>query len=65
MAVDFPSCFTVIVYTPAFISNDVCMVYINDKLAFSNRVYNVVNQKWSIFSSAESTFKNINIKIPN
>lgn len=49
----------------ALISNDVCVVYINDKIAFSNRVYNVVNQKWSIFSSSESTFKNINIKIPH
>jgi len=48
----------------AFISNDVCVVYVNDKLAFSNRVYDVVNKKWSIFGTAESSFSNINVKNP-
>ena len=46
-----------------FISNDVCVVYVNDKIAFSNRVYDVVNKKWSIFGS-DSSFSNINIKNP-
>jgi len=49
----------------ASISNDVCVIYINDKVAFSNRIYNIVNKKWSIFSSSESSFSNINIKTPN
>ncbi|PZU90071.1 MAG: hypothetical protein DI529_03395 [Chryseobacterium sp.] len=48
----------------AFISNDVCVVYVNDKLAFSNRVYDIVNKKWSVFSSSAGTFNNINIKNP-
>lgn len=47
-----------------FISNDVCVVYVNDKLAFSNRVYDVVNKKWSIFGTADSSFSNINVKNP-
>ncbi|OWP20468.1 hypothetical protein CBF90_16820, partial [Microbacterium sp. AISO3] len=42
-----------------FISNDLCVVYVNDKLAFSNRVYDVVNKKWSIFGTADSSFSNI------
>ena len=49
----------------ASISNDVCVIYINDKIAFTNRIYNIVNKKWSIFSSSESSFSNINIKNPN
>ena len=48
----------------AYISNDVCVVYVNDRVAFSNRVYDVVNKKWSIFSTTESSFSNINIKNP-
>ncbi|WP_184935504.1 MULTISPECIES: glycoside hydrolase domain-containing protein [Chryseobacterium] len=32
-----------------FISNDVCVVYVNDKLAFSNCVYNIVNKKNGVF----------------
>lgn len=48
----------------AYISNDICVVYINDKLAFSNRVYDIVNKKWSIFGSSDSSFSNINIKNP-
>ncbi|WP_312089462.1 glycoside hydrolase family 32 protein [Chryseobacterium sp.] len=48
----------------AYISNDVCVVYVNDKVAFSNRVYDVVNKKWSIFGTSNSTFSNINIKNP-
>lgn len=48
----------------AFISNDVCVVYVNNQLAFSNRVYDVVNKKWSIFGSSAVTFSNINIKNP-
>lgn len=48
----------------AFISNDVCVVYVNSQLAFSNRVYDVVNKKWSIFGSSAVTFSNINIKNP-
>lgn len=47
-----------------FISNDICVVYVNDKLAFSNRVYDVVNKKWSIFGTADSLFSNINVKNP-
>jgi len=46
------------------ISNDICVVYVNDRVAFSNRVYDVVNKKWSIFGTAESSFSNINIKNP-
>lgn len=46
------------------ISNDICVVFVNDKIAFSNRVYDVVNKKWSIFGTLESTFSNINIKNP-
>lgn len=45
-------------------SNDVCVVYVNDKIAFSNRVYDVVNKKWSIFGTADSSFSNINVKNP-
>lgn len=48
----------------AFISNDVCVVYVNNQLAFSNRVYDVVNKKWSIFSTSDSSFDNMNIKNP-
>ncbi|MGC4128134.1 MAG: glycoside hydrolase family 32 protein [Bergeyella sp.] len=48
-----------------FTGNDVCVVYVNDKIAFTNRIYNVVNKKWSIFGTSASTFSNINIKIPN
>lgn len=48
----------------AFISNDVCVVYVNNQLAFTNRVYDVVNKKWSIFGSSPITFSNINIKNP-
>ncbi|NML69129.1 DUF4975 domain-containing protein [Chryseobacterium sp. RP-3-3] len=39
----------------ASISNDVCVIYINDKIAFTNRIYNIVNKKWSIFSSSENS----------
>ena len=46
------------------ISNDICVVYVNDKIAFSNRVYDVVNKKWSIFGTSGSSFSNINIKNP-
>jgi len=49
----------------ASISNDVCVIYINDKIAFTNRIYNINNKKWSVFSSSESSFSNINIKNPN
>jgi len=46
------------------ISNDICVVYVNEKIAFSNRVYDVVNKKWSIFGTSDSSFSNINIKNP-
>lgn len=45
-------------------SNDVCVVYVNDKIAFSNRVYDIVNRKWSIFGTSGGTFSNIKIKNP-
>lgn len=48
----------------AYIGNDVCVVYVNDKIAFSNRVYDVVNKKWSIFSTSDASFSNINVKNP-
>lgn len=44
-------------------SNNVCTVYVNDKIAFSNRIYNVNATKWSIFGVGEqSSYTNINIK---
>lgn len=46
------------------ISNDVCVVYINDKIAFTNRVYNVNQQKWSIFGNNDSTYSNLTLKNP-
>ncbi|WP_332024219.1 glycoside hydrolase family 32 protein [Kaistella sp.] len=46
------------------ISNDVCVVYVNDKIAFSNRIYDVVNRKWSIFGTSGGIFSNIKIKNP-
>lgn len=45
-------------------SNDVCVVYVNDKIAFSNRIYDVVNRKWSIFGTSGGKFSNIKIKNP-
>ena len=48
----------------ATISNDICVVYVNDKVAFSNRVYDVVNRNWSIFGTSDSSFSNINVKNP-
>ena len=32
--------------------------------AFSNRVYDVVNRKWSIFGTSGGIFSNIKIKNP-
>lgn len=47
------------------ISNDVCTLYIDDKIAFTNRIYNVNGKKWSIFSGNNSpVFSNIIIKKP-
>ena len=47
------------------ISNDVCTLYIDDKIAFTNRIYNVNGKKWSIFSGNNSpVFSNIIIKNP-
>jgi beta-fructofuranosidase len=47
------------------ISNDVCTLYIDDKIAFTNRIYNVNGKKWSIFSGNNSPiFSNIIIKNP-
>lgn len=48
----------------ATISNDICVVYVNDKVAFSNRVYDVVNRNWSIFGTSDSSFSSINVKNP-
>lgn len=47
------------------INNDVCVMYINDTAAFSNRVYNIGNTNWSMFSdNTDATFSNIQIKTP-
>lgn len=47
------------------ISNDVCTLYIDDKTAFTNRIYDVNGKKWGIFSGNNSpVFSNIIIKNP-
>lgn len=47
------------------ISNDVCILYIDDKIAFTNRIYDVNRKNWSIFSGNTSPiFSNITIKNP-
>lgn len=47
------------------ISNDVCTLYIDDKTAFTNRIYDVNGKRWSIFNgNSSSLFSNIIIKNP-
>ncbi|MBM7420255.1 MULTISPECIES: glycoside hydrolase family 32 protein [Chryseobacterium] len=47
------------------ISNNVCIVYIDNKVAFSSRVYNVNAKKWSLFGdNNQSVYSNITIKNP-
>ncbi len=47
------------------ISNDICTLYIDDKIAFTNRIYNVNGKKWSIFvDNSSSVYSNIIIKSP-
>ncbi|ROI03252.1 DUF4975 domain-containing protein [Chryseobacterium sp. G0240] len=45
------------------VSNDVCTVYIDDKVAFTNRIYQVNGKKWSIFGeNNQAVYSNIIIK---
>lgn len=48
----------------ASISNDVCVVYVDDKVAFTNRIYEVNGKKWSIFGNNSSVYSDITIKNP-
>lgn len=45
------------------ISNDICTVYVDDRIAFTNRVYNVNGKKWTLFGdNAQTVYSNIVIK---
>lgn len=47
------------------ISNDVCIMYVDRKIAYTNRVYGINGEKWSIFSNNnQSVYSNITIKNP-
>lgn len=44
-------------------NEDVCVVYIDNQIAFSNRIYDINGNNWSIFNnSATATFSNISLK---
>ena len=44
-------------------NEDVCVVYINDQLAFSNRLYGSIGKKWGIYAdTGKVVFSNINLK---
>jgi len=45
-----------------YISNDVCVVYINDFVAFSVRLYNVAGKKWSLYSANTASFNQVTLK---
>ncbi len=45
------------------INEDVCVVYINNQLAFSNRLYGTIGKKWGIYAdTGKVVFSNINLK---
>ena len=46
------------------ISNDICVVYVDNKIAFTNRVYSVNGSRWSIFAKNQAVFSNMTIKNP-
>ena len=47
------------------LNNDVCVVYVDDKIAFSNRVYTSSNKPWELVSDQGTVvFTNLEIKIP-
>ena len=46
-------------------NEDICVLYINDQVAFSNRLYNVTGKKWSLFTNNNQTvFSNLTLKNP-
>ncbi|MGY5354200.1 glycoside hydrolase domain-containing protein [Wenyingzhuangia sp. IMCC45467] len=46
-------------------NEDICVLYINDEVAFSNRLYDVTGKKWSFFSENNQTvFSNLTLKNP-
>lgn len=55
------------VYNMSITTNeDVSVLYINNQIAFSNRLYNVSGKNWGIYSdSGQVEFSNISLKNPN
>ncbi len=46
-------------------NEDVCVIYVNDTIAFSNRLYNTSGKQWAIYSNnAKVEFSNISLKNP-
>lgn len=46
------------------ISNDICVMYVDDKVAFTNRIYDINGKKWSIFGNNSSVYSDLTIKNP-
>ncbi|PKQ45365.1 glycoside hydrolase family 32 protein [Confluentibacter flavum] len=47
-------------------NEDMCVVYINDQLAFSNRLYGTIGKKWGIYANTgKVVFSNITLKSIN
>ena len=47
------------------IENSVVVVYINDKIAMTNRIYKASNTNWGIFTdNSDATFSNISVTYP-
>lgn len=45
------------------ISNNVCAMYINDNVAFTNRIYNIAGNRWGFFNEqGTSTISNLQLK---
>ena len=48
------------------LSNDIAVLYINDEIAFSNRIYNISGKNWSIFSTDgnQASYTNLSLSTP-
>ncbi len=45
-----------------YISNNICVVYINDLVAFSVRLYDIAGKKWSFYSINTASFNKVILK---
>jgi beta-fructofuranosidase len=49
-----------------FIDDNICVVYLDNKIAMSNRIYNLKKGRWGIFTNdGKTTFRNIKMSVIN